>query len=377
MKTKRRTLRIASFTAAAALAAVLPLSAPGAVFDPALMTAFADDAATWLRYDVEEDHVVITGCDTSVTEVTIPDSINGLPVTVIGDYAFNGSDITSIKIPDSVTKIGNYAFSMSSGLKTVTLPENLETVGIRAFEMCSALSEVNFPEKLVEFSSCVFESTPWLTEQRKKDTFVIVNGDLIDAQNAKGEVIIPSDVKYVSPSAFARNTDITSVVFPSGVENVSDNTFFFCSNLESADVRYVGKVESMAFAYCDKLKDLKLSKNLTYIDNYAFADVTSRATITVYGTKEDWDKVEKDSEDQFLKNATYIFDDSIVAPPPEIIGDVNSDNEFNTGDLVLLSKWLLGTPDTKLANWKAGDFDKDGRLDTFDLVQMRKELIEK
>lgn len=114
-----------------------------------------------------------------------------------------------------------------------------------------------------------------------------------------------------------------------------------------------------------------------YIDNYAFADVTSRATITVYGTKEDWDKVEKDSEDPFLKNATYIFDDSIVAPPPEIIGDVNSDNEFNTGDLVLLSKWLLGTPDTKLANWKAGDFDKDGRLDTFDLVQMRKALIEK
>ena len=377
MKTKRRALRIASFTAAAALAAVLPLSAPGAVFDPAPMTAFADDAATWLRYDVEEDHVVITGCDTSVTEVTIPDSINGLPVTVISDYAFNGSGITSIKIPDSVTKIGNYAFSMSSGLKTVTLPENLETVGIRAFEMCSALSEVNFPDKLVEFSSCVFESTPWLTEQRKKDTFVIVNGDLIDAQNAKGEVVIPSDVKYVSPSAFARNTDITSVVFPSGVKNVSDNTFFFCSNLESADVRYVGKVESMAFAYCDKLKDLKLSKNLTYIDNYAFADVTSRATITVYGTKEDWDKVEKNSEDPFLKNATYIFDDSIVAPPPEIIGDVNADNEFNTGDLVLLSKWLLGTPDTKLANWKAGDFDKDGRLDTFDLVQMRKALIEK
>ena len=377
MKTKRRALRIASFTAAAALAAVLPLSAPGAVFDPAPMTAFAVETAGVLQYEVEDDHIVIVGCDLSATDVEIPSSINGMPVTVIGDYAFNGIGITSIKIPDSVTKIGNYAFTMCSGLKTVTLPENLETVGIRAFEMCSALSEVNFPDKLVEFSSCVFESTPWLTEQRKKDTFVIVNGDLIDAQNAKGEVIIPSDVKYVSPSAFARNTDITSVVFPSGVKNVSDNTFFFCSNLESVDVRYVGKIESMAFAYCDKLKDLKLSKNLTYIDHYAFADVTSRATITVYGTKEDWDKVEKDSEDQFLNNATYIFDDSIVAPPPEIIGDVNADNEFNTGDLVLLSKWLLGTPDTKLANWKAGDFDKDGRLDTFDLVQMRKALIEK
>ena len=377
MKTKRRALRIASFTAAAALAAVLPLSAPGAVFDTAPMTAFAVETAGVLQYEVEDDHIVIVGCDLSATDVEIPSSINGLPVTVIGDYAFNGIGITSVTIPDSVKKIGNWSFCMCSGLKTVTLPDSLEYVGIKAFEMCSELSEVNFPDKLVEFSSLVFDSTPWMTEQRKNGPLVIVNGDLIDAQTAKGEVVIPSDVKFVSPSAFELNEDITSVVFPSEVKNVSDNTFFYCSNLESVDVRNVGKIESMAFAYCDKLKDLKLSKNLTFIDNYAFADVTSRATITVYGTKEDWDKVEKDSEDQFLNNATYIFDDSIVAPPPEIQGDVNADNEFNTGDLVLLSKWLLGTPDTKLANWRAGDFDKDDRLDTFDLVQMRKALIEK
>ena len=56
-------------------------------------------------------------------------------------------------------------------------------------------------------------------------------------------------------------------------------------------------------------------------------------------------------------------------------GDVNADGELNVSDLVLLQKWLLAVPDTKLADWKAADLCKDDRLDVFDLCLMRKELV--
>ncbi len=56
-------------------------------------------------------------------------------------------------------------------------------------------------------------------------------------------------------------------------------------------------------------------------------------------------------------------------------GDVNADGEFNVSDLVLLQKWLLAVPGTKLADWKAADLCKDGRLDVFDLCLMRKALL--
>ena len=56
-------------------------------------------------------------------------------------------------------------------------------------------------------------------------------------------------------------------------------------------------------------------------------------------------------------------------------GDVNADGEFNVADIVLLQKWVLAVPDTELADWQAGDLCTDGRLDTFDLVMMRKELL--
>jgi hypothetical protein len=42
---------------------------------------------------------------------------------------------------------------------------------------------------------------------------------------------------------------------------------------------------------------------------------------------------------------------------------------------VLLQKWLLAVPDTELKNWKAADFNEDGKLDVFDLCLMRKALI--
>ncbi|MBQ8922701.1 MAG: hypothetical protein IJ060_11195 [Oscillospiraceae bacterium] len=56
-------------------------------------------------------------------------------------------------------------------------------------------------------------------------------------------------------------------------------------------------------------------------------------------------------------------------------GDVNSDGEFGVSDVVLLQKWLLAVPDTHLANWKAADFCKDGKLNVFDLCLMKRELI--
>lgn len=59
----------------------------------------------------------------------------------------------------------------------------------------------------------------------------------------------------------------------------------------------------------------------------------------------------------------------------KLTGDVNDDGTLNVADLVSLQKWLLAVPGTQLANWKAGDICPDDRLDAFDMVLMRRELI--
>lgn len=69
--------------------------------------------------------------------------------------------------------------------------------------------------------------------------------------------------------------------------------------------------------------------------------------------------------------------DVLYLKSDSVAGDINADGEFSVADVLLLQKWLLGVPDTQLADWKAGDFIKDGQLDVFDLCLMKRMLIDK
>ena len=67
---------------------------------------------------------------------------------------------------------------------------------------------------------------------------------------------------------------------------------------------------------------------------------------------------------------------SFWKPYTYVKGDINADSRFDTADVVLLQKWLLASPDTKIPQWQAGDLCKDGKLDVFDLCMMKRELVQ-
>jgi hypothetical protein len=64
-----------------------------------------------------------------------------------------------------------------------------------------------------------------------------------------------------------------------------------------------------------------------------------------------------------------------VSANAAVRGDLNMDGKFDVLDVVLLQKWLLASPDAKLANWKAGDLSGDDYLNGFDLAIMKRVLL--
>ena len=94
-----------------------------------------------LTYKVENDMIIITGCDTDVTEVLIPSHISGYPVTSIESSFAGCGNLTSIIIPDTVNKIGAYSFSRCYKLENIQVSKNLKVIGIGAFEYCYFLNE--------------------------------------------------------------------------------------------------------------------------------------------------------------------------------------------------------------------------------------------
>lgn len=80
-------------------------------------------------YEFEDGNVTITGYTGKDREIIIPDVIDERPVTVIGEKAFEGYDLTSITIPETVTTIETNAFNNCNSLETINLQGELQQCG--------------------------------------------------------------------------------------------------------------------------------------------------------------------------------------------------------------------------------------------------------
>ena len=115
-----------------------------------LLTLLAPAQAQDYTCTTNDGAITITKYIGSGGAVAIPDTIDGLPVTAIGDDAFrNSTSLTSVTIPYSVTNVGNYAFTSCSSLTNVTFGTNVSALGNYAFNSCSSLTNLTFPASLI------------------------------------------------------------------------------------------------------------------------------------------------------------------------------------------------------------------------------------
>ena len=87
----------------------------------------------------------------SLTKYTIPES-----VTSIGDDAFSHTSLTSVTIPDSVTSIGISAFSSCESLMSVTIPNSVTSIESSAFSSCKSLTSVTIPNSVTSIGGWAF-----------------------------------------------------------------------------------------------------------------------------------------------------------------------------------------------------------------------------
>lgn len=121
-----------------------------------------------IRYyaDTASLRAAVTGCDTTLVNVVIPETISvsdstgtvEYKVTDIGDSAFYGcTSLASIDLPESLTYIDDFAFSYCTSLTSITLPESLTEIGYYAFVNCTSLTSIDLPNSLTYLGLRAFQ----------------------------------------------------------------------------------------------------------------------------------------------------------------------------------------------------------------------------
>lgn len=120
-----------------------------------------DGAATGDNAAVcKEDYYAVYKCPRQMTEIAIPEAINGIPVKAISPNTFNcKSIITAIKLPRQLVSIGDYAFNSCTSLEKIVIPSKVEKIGIMAFSSCAELKSIVVPPSVISIGEQAFENS--------------------------------------------------------------------------------------------------------------------------------------------------------------------------------------------------------------------------
>ena len=199
------------------------------------LSSFGESGTYWNGFTIEpiltwtttNGEVTITDCNDAATgELVIPDTIEGHPVTSIGEYAFQGcTSLTNITIPDGVTTIGSVAFVGCTSLTAIKIPDSVTSIATFAFWNCTSLTSITIPDSGTLIAGGTFQNCTSLTSITIPDQVTSISYDAFNGCQSLTSITIPDSVTSIGIYAFSSCSALTSIIFQGDAPIVDREAF--------------------------------------------------------------------------------------------------------------------------------------------------------
>lgn len=258
--------------------------------------------AKWIEYlayelvNNEYYKVLGRGAINSST-IIIPDTYKGLPVKVIGEYAFeynnaynqtspfDNSNITSVIIGANVETIEQFAFYHSS-IDGIDIPDSVTSIAKQAFYL-SHITNISFGSGLKTIENNAFSKCWYLTEIDIPDNVTYMGMSAFEDCIIAEKITIGAGLKSIPSNAFSGCPELKTLVLSNGLEKIGTYAFNGCNKLTEINIPdSVTELGGGAFSRCTEAKTIIIGAGLASIPYDAFAYATSANKIIFRSTAE-------------------------------------------------------------------------------------------
>lgn len=221
-----------------------------------------------MKFELSLREARLKRCDRANPGASIPKTVNGLPVTIIGKEAYKGCEpiAFSVTLPETVVKIEEKAFEGCHRLESIGLPNALKEIGDRAFSRCWSL-KTDIPDSVAEIGKGAFECCTTLESIAFPRIAAVSDLCFSHCVHLKS-IDIPDTVTTIGDYAFEHCIELVPKNLPSSLASIGKGAFRGCKKAKSIEIPdSVTEIGAEAFCSCTDLKNMKLPKNLSKIED--------------------------------------------------------------------------------------------------------------
>lgn len=322
--------------------------------------------------------------------------------------------LETIKIPNSVTSIGNSPFAGCTSLKSFVVPDSIRELGVRCFWKCSGLESVFVSRSVEKIYETTFDGCTNIKRvvvdscNQKYDSRDNCNAIIETATNnlflGFSTTEIPNTVRSIGDYAFRQCRGLKAISFPNLLRSIGMGAFVGCTGLKTVDIpNSVTSISPSAFSRCDSLRRVRMANGVTSIGDNAFGvceqleEVVLPTSLTNLGAAFSYSPIKTlvyltdsvpcavvsntlktvetvcvlESMVSKFKETEYLRDKKIKpydGIPLNTALDLNGDWKINSADVVVTYNWISDSIVLEDGEKNPADLNQDGTVNSADVV---------